>query len=102
MTEKRQTSQAYIIRILQHFATKWNTTSFVMLVQVVMKFLSRSAKFCSLGNRSIRPNQEQLQKMQQQELAKNQVGNRSAHVGNFKFLTKCVGIVIMPFAFAKQ
>jgi valyl-tRNA synthetase len=43
MTEKRQTSQGYIIRILQHFATKlWNITNFVMLFQVVMKFLSRS------------------------------------------------------------
>ena len=32
MTEKRQTSQGYIIRILQHFATKlWNITNFVML-----------------------------------------------------------------------
>jgi hypothetical protein len=31
MTEKRQTSQGYIIRILQHFATKlWNITNFVM------------------------------------------------------------------------
>jgi hypothetical protein len=28
MTEKRQTSQGYIIRILQHFATKlWNITN---------------------------------------------------------------------------
>jgi hypothetical protein len=53
MTEKRQTSQGYIIRILQHFATKLrNITNFVMLFQAVMKFLSRS-KFCSLGNRSI-------------------------------------------------
>jgi hypothetical protein len=43
MTEKRQTSQGYIIRILQHFATKlWNITNFVMLFQAVMKFLSRS------------------------------------------------------------
>jgi hypothetical protein len=43
MTEKRQISQGYIIRILQHFATKlWNITNFVMLVQAVMKFLSRS------------------------------------------------------------
>jgi hypothetical protein len=34
MTEKRQTSQGYIIRILQHFATKlWNITNFVMLFQ---------------------------------------------------------------------
>jgi hypothetical protein len=44
MTEKRQTLQGYIIRILQHFATKlWNTgiTNFVMLFQAVMKFLSR-------------------------------------------------------------
>jgi valyl-tRNA synthetase len=30
MTEKRQTSHGYIIRILQHFATKlWNITNFV-------------------------------------------------------------------------
>jgi hypothetical protein len=43
MTEKRQTSQGYIIRILQHFATKlWNITNFVMLFQAVMKLLSRS------------------------------------------------------------
>ena len=42
MTEKRQTSQGYIIRILQHFATKLrNITIFVMLFQAVMKFLSR-------------------------------------------------------------
>jgi valyl-tRNA synthetase len=42
MTEKRQSSQGYIIRILQHFATKlWNITNFVMLFQAVMKFLSR-------------------------------------------------------------
>ena len=32
MTEKRQTSQGYIIRILQHFATKLrNITNFVMI-----------------------------------------------------------------------
>jgi hypothetical protein len=37
MTEKRQTSQGYIIRILQDFATKlWNITNFVMLFQAVM------------------------------------------------------------------
>jgi hypothetical protein len=50
MTEKRQTSQ-FIIRILQHFATKlWNITNFVMLVQAVMKFLSRlvEIKFLSI------------------------------------------------------
>jgi hypothetical protein len=42
MTEKRQISQGYIIRILQHFTTKlWNITNFVMLFQAVMKFLSR-------------------------------------------------------------
>jgi hypothetical protein len=48
MTEKRQTSQgyivyiAYVIRILQYFATKLrNITNFVMLFQAVMKFLSR-------------------------------------------------------------
>jgi hypothetical protein len=38
MTEKRQTSQGYIIRILQHFATNLrNITNFVMLFQAVMK-----------------------------------------------------------------
>jgi valyl-tRNA synthetase len=53
MTEKRQTSQGYIIRILQHFATKlWNITNFVMLFQAMMKFLSRS-KFQLYGERSI-------------------------------------------------
>ena len=42
MTEKRQISQGYIIRILQHFTTKlWNITNFVMLFQAVMKFLCR-------------------------------------------------------------
>jgi hypothetical protein len=42
MTEKRQTSEGYINRILQHFATKLrNITNFVMLFQAVMKFLSR-------------------------------------------------------------
>jgi hypothetical protein len=42
MTEKRQTSEGYIIRILQHFATKLrNITNFVMLFQAVMKYLSR-------------------------------------------------------------
>jgi hypothetical protein len=42
MTEKRQTSQGYIIHILQHFATKLrNITNFVMLFQAVMKILSR-------------------------------------------------------------
>jgi hypothetical protein len=40
--EKRKTSQGYIIRILQHFATKlWNITNCVMLFQAVMRFLSR-------------------------------------------------------------
>ena len=39
MTEKRQTSQGYIIRILQHFETKRrNFTNFVMLFQAVMNF----------------------------------------------------------------
>ena len=38
MTEKRQTSQGYIIRILQHFATKLrNITNFVMLFQAVIQ-----------------------------------------------------------------
>jgi hypothetical protein len=42
MTEKRQTSQGYIIHILQHFATKLrNITNFVMLFQAVVKLLSR-------------------------------------------------------------
>jgi hypothetical protein len=56
MTEKRQTSQGYIIRILQHFGTKlWNITNFVMLFQAVMKFcldLLRS-KFWLIGEWSI-------------------------------------------------
>ena len=40
MTEKLQTSQGYIIRILQHFATKLrNITNFVMLFQAVMKLV---------------------------------------------------------------
>jgi hypothetical protein len=39
MTEKRQNSQGYIIRILQHFATKLrNITNSVMLFQAVMNF----------------------------------------------------------------
>jgi valyl-tRNA synthetase len=34
MTENRQTTQGYIISILQHFTTKvWNITNFVMLFQ---------------------------------------------------------------------
>jgi hypothetical protein len=42
MTEKRQTPQGYIIRILQHFATKlWNITNFAMLFQAMVKFLPR-------------------------------------------------------------
>ena len=42
---KLQISQGYIIRILQHFATKlWNITNFVMLFQAVMKFLFRLVK----------------------------------------------------------
>jgi hypothetical protein len=57
MTEKRQTSQGYIIRILQHFATKLrNITNFVMLFQAVMKCLSRlvyRSKFHLKGERSI-------------------------------------------------
>jgi hypothetical protein len=48
-----QTSQGYINRILQHFATKlWNITNFVMLFQAVMNFLSRS-KFSLLCKWSI-------------------------------------------------
>jgi hypothetical protein len=46
-----QTSQGYIIRISQHFATKlWNITNFVMLFQAVMKFLSRLVEFKILVN----------------------------------------------------
>jgi hypothetical protein len=38
MTEKRQTSQGYIIRILQHFATKLrNITNFMMLFQAFVQ-----------------------------------------------------------------
>jgi hypothetical protein len=37
MTEKRQTSQGYIIRILQHFATKLrNITKFEIFVQAYL------------------------------------------------------------------
>jgi hypothetical protein len=51
MTEKRQTLQGYIIRILQHFATKLrNITNFVMFFQAVMKFLSRLVEFKILVN----------------------------------------------------
>jgi hypothetical protein len=43
MTEKRQTSQGYIILILQHFATKLrNITNFVMLFQAVMTWLDQN------------------------------------------------------------
>jgi hypothetical protein len=46
-----QTSQGYIIRILQHFATKlWNITNFVMLFQAVMKFVSRLVELKILVN----------------------------------------------------
>jgi valyl-tRNA synthetase len=45
MTEKRQISQGYIIRILQHFATKlWNITNFVMLFQAVNQNFSYKGK----------------------------------------------------------
>jgi hypothetical protein len=38
MTEKRQTSQGYIVRILQHFATKLrNITNFVFFCDLVKK-----------------------------------------------------------------
>jgi hypothetical protein len=55
MTEKRQTSQGYIIRILQHFVTKLrNITDFVMLFQAVMKsFLSRLVQSRSPSLRSL-------------------------------------------------
>jgi hypothetical protein len=50
MTEKRQTSQGYIIRFLQHFATKlWNITNFVMLFQAVMKFLDQNLVYNANG-----------------------------------------------------
>jgi hypothetical protein len=58
MTEKRQTSQGYIIRILQHFATKlWNIANFVMLFQAwnFCPDLSR-LNFHSKGERSIKDN----------------------------------------------
>ena len=49
MTEKRQTSQDNIIRILQHFATKFrNITNFVMLFLDFCPDLSKS-KFHSKG-----------------------------------------------------
>jgi hypothetical protein len=46
MTEKRQISQGYIIRILQHFATKLrNITNFVMLFQAVI-LIFQAVNFC--------------------------------------------------------
>jgi hypothetical protein len=45
MTEKRQASQGYIIRILQNETKLWNITNFVMLFQAVMKFLFRLVEF---------------------------------------------------------
>jgi hypothetical protein len=43
MTEKRQTSQGYIIRILYNLSQRnlRNITNFVMLFQAVVKCLSR-------------------------------------------------------------
>ena len=62
MTEKRQTSQGYIIRILQHFAAKLrNITNFVMLFQAVMKFLSRLEK-TNIG-KSIKHNSKSVNSM---------------------------------------
>jgi hypothetical protein len=52
-----QISQGYIIRILQHFATKlWNITNFVTLFHAMMEFcldLLRS-KFWLIGEWSIK------------------------------------------------
>jgi hypothetical protein len=46
-----QILQGYIIRILQHFATKlWNIANFVMLFQTVIKILSRLVEFKILIN----------------------------------------------------
>ena len=66
MTEKRQTSQGYIIRILQHFATKLrNITNFMMLFQVVMKFLSRLVEIKILSiTQVVNYENEALQPMQ--------------------------------------
>ena len=56
MTENCKFRKAYIIRILQHFATKlWNITNFVMLFDAMMEFcldLLRS-KFWLIGEWSI-------------------------------------------------
>ena len=55
-TSVRNTKWGYIIRILQHFATKlWNITNFVMLFQAVMKFCLDllSSKFWLIGEWSI-------------------------------------------------
>ena len=59
MTEKRQTSQGYIIRILQHFATKLrNITNFVMLFQfwyyikqIMNVFIRAMVRIFSFGER---------------------------------------------------
>jgi hypothetical protein len=48
---KLQISQSYIIRILQHFATKlWNIANFAMLFHAVMKILSRLVEIKILIN----------------------------------------------------
>jgi valyl-tRNA synthetase len=52
-----QISQGYIIRILQHFATKlWNITNFVMLFHAMMEFCLDLliSKFWLIGEWSIR------------------------------------------------
>jgi hypothetical protein len=51
MTENCKLRKGYIIRILQHFATKLsNIINFVMLFQAVVKFLSRLVEFKILVN----------------------------------------------------
>jgi hypothetical protein len=50
MTEKRQTSQGYIIPILQHFAAKLRTiTNFVMLFQALRGKVYSVGDFSSSG-----------------------------------------------------
>ena len=52
-----QISQGYIIRILQHFATKlWNITNFVMLFHAMMEFCLDllQSKFWLIGEWSIK------------------------------------------------
>jgi hypothetical protein len=105
-----QTSQGYIIRILQHFATKlWNITNFVMLFQAVMKFLSRS-KFSLLRKWSIgsftgetgshsQAERDQDQSVGQQQLQVHLLVNvQGGRTGALNHTVKSVNFFILHFS----